>query len=93
VQEPDGTLLDNSVVMFASGMGDSKLHDTMNLPVLLAGRGGGKISPGRHIVYKDYKDWTPGIPISRLFLSMLNTVGVGATSFGADGTSPLTDLT
>jgi hypothetical protein len=93
VQEPDGTLLDNSVVLFASGMGDSKLHDTLNLPVLLAGRGGGKLRPGRHIVYKNYSDSTPGIPISRLFLSMLGTVGVGATSFGMDGTSPLTDLT
>jgi hypothetical protein len=92
VQEPDGTLLDNSVVLFASGMGDSKLHDTLNLPVLLAGRGGGKLRPGRHIVYKNPSDYTPGLPISRLFLSMLNVVGVGATSFGADGTSPLPDL-
>jgi len=92
VQEPDGTLLDNSVVMFASGIGDSKLHDTLNLPVLLAGKAGGKLRPGRHIVYKDYTDWNPGIPISRLFLSMLNAVGVNATRFGADGTSPLTDL-
>jgi hypothetical protein len=92
VQEPDGTLLDNSVVLFASGISDSNLHDTLNLPVLLAGKAGGKLRPGRHIVYKNYKDWTPGIPISRLFLSMLNAVGVNATSFGADGTSPLTDL-
>jgi hypothetical protein len=91
-QEPDGTLLDNSVVLFASGIGDSKLHDTLDLPVLLAGKAGGKLRPGRHIVYKDYTDWTPGIPISRLFLSMLNAVGVNATSFGADGTSPLPDL-
>lgn len=92
VQEPDGTLLDNSVVLFASGISDSNLHDTLNLPVLLAGKAGGKLRPGRHIVYKNYKDWTPGIPISRLFLSMLNAVGVNATSFGADGTTPLTDL-
>ncbi|HLK99897.1 MAG TPA: DUF1552 domain-containing protein [Myxococcaceae bacterium] len=92
VQEPDGTLLDNSVVLFASGISDSNLHDTLNLPVLLAGKAGGKLRPGRHIVYKNYKDWTPGIPISRLFLSMLNAVGVNATSFGVDGTSPLTDL-
>jgi hypothetical protein len=92
VQEPDGTLLDNSVVLFSSGMGDSKLHDTLNLPVLLAGKAGGKIRPGRHISYKNYLELTPGVPISRLFLSMLNAVGVSATSFGVDGTSPLTDL-
>jgi hypothetical protein len=39
VQEPDGTLLDNSVVLFGSGIGESAIHDTLNMPVILAGKG------------------------------------------------------
>ncbi|WP_224241189.1 DUF1552 domain-containing protein [Hyalangium gracile] len=93
VQEPDGTLLDNSVVMFASGIGESNLHDTLNMPVVLAGRGGGKIRPGRHVVYKDYTNFfTPGVPITKLFISMLGTVGVNVTKFGQDGDGPLPNL-
>jgi hypothetical protein len=93
VQEPDGTLLDNSVVLFGSGIGESMLHDTLNLPLILAGRGGGKIRPGRHIAYKDYNDYySPGVPVARLMVSMLSTVGVNVTKFGVDGDGPLPDL-
>ncbi|HYI00922.1 DUF1552 domain-containing protein [Hyalangium sp.] len=94
VQEPDGTLLDNSVVLFASGIGESNVHDTLNMPVLLAGRGGGKIRPGRHIVYKDPLNFnTQGVPIAKLFVSMLGTVGVNVARFGDDGDGPLPNLT
>jgi hypothetical protein len=94
VQEPDGTLLDNSVVLFASGIGESNVHDTLNMPVVLAGRGGGKIRPGRHIVYKDYNTlYTAGVPIAKLFVSMLDAVGVSVTKFGNDGDGPLPNLT
>jgi len=93
VQEPDGTLLDNSVVLFGSGIGESNLHDTLNMPVLLAGRGGGKIRPGRHIVYKDPLNFnTQGLPIAKLFVSMLSTVGVNVAKFGDDGDGPLPNL-
>jgi hypothetical protein len=93
VQEPDGTLLDNSVVLFGSGIGESNLHDSWNLPVVLAGRGGGRIRPGRHVVYKNYNTLTPGVPISKLYVSMLNAVGVSTTKFGVDGDSPVPNLT
>ncbi|MBN1206192.1 MAG: DUF1552 domain-containing protein [Myxococcaceae bacterium] len=93
VQEPDGTLLDNSVVLFGSGIGESNLHDSWNLPLVLAGRGGGKLRPGRHLIYKDYNSLTPGVPIAKLFVSMLNTVGVNTTKFGVDGDGPLPNLT
>ncbi|MDY7227995.1 DUF1552 domain-containing protein [Hyalangium rubrum] len=93
VQEPDGTLLDNSVVLFGSNIGEAQVHDTLNMPVVLAGRGGGKVRPGRHILYKNPNDLTPGVPVARLFLSMLQAVGVTATSFGSDGTAPLLELT
>lgn len=93
VQEPDGTLLDNSVVLFGSGIGESNLHDTLNMPLVLAGRGGGKIRPGRHIVYKDPLNFnTQGVPVAKLFVSMLDAVGVSATSFGQDGDGPLPHL-
>ncbi len=94
VQEPDGTLLDNSVVLFGSNIGESNVHDTLNLPLVLAGRGGGKIRPGRHLVYKDPLNFnTQGVPVAKLFVSMLNAVGVNVTSFGQDGNGPLPNLT
>ncbi len=94
VQEPDGTLLDNSVVLFGSNIGESNLHDTLNMPVVLAGRGGGKIRPGRHIVYKDPLNFnTQGVPVAKLFVSMLGAVGVNVTTFGQDGDGPLPNLT
>jgi hypothetical protein len=94
VQEPDGTLLDNSVVLFGSGIGESNIHDTLNMPVLLAGKGGGKIRPGRHIVYKDPLNfYTEGVPISKLFVSMLGAVGVNVPKFGDNGDGPLPNLT
>lgn len=94
VQEPDGTLLDNSVVLFGSGIGESNVHDTLNMPILLAGRGGGKIRPGRHVVYKDPLNFnTQGIPVAKLFVSMLDAVGVSVTRFGQDGDGPLPNLT
>jgi hypothetical protein len=94
VQEPDGTLLDNSVVLFGSGIGESNVHDTLNMPLVLAGRGGGKIRPGRHVVYKDPLNFnTQGIPVGKLFVSMLDAVGVSVATFGQDGNGPLPNLT
>lgn len=94
VQEPDGTLLDNSVVLFGSNIGESNVHDTLNMPIVLAGRGGGKIRPGRHIVYKDPLNYnTQGIPVAKLFVSMLGAVGVNVSTFGRDGDGPLPNLT
>ena len=86
VQEPDGTLLDNSVAFFSSEIEDGNSHSHRNMPVLLAGRGGGTISSGRHIRY----DNAP--PVANLFISMLQTVGVKTATFGQDGTGPLAQL-
>ena len=49
IKEGERTLLDNSMVFFGSSMSDGNRHDPANLPVILAGRGGGKLKPGRHI--------------------------------------------
>lgn len=84
IQEPDGTLLDNSVVFFSSEISDGNLHNHSNLPIVLAGRGGGMLNPGKAIQFQNAN-------VSQLFISMLATVGVSVKSFG-DGTSPLTGI-
>ena len=84
IKEPDGTLLDNSVVFFSSEISDGNAHNHSNLPIVLAGRGGGMLSPGRAIQFQNAN-------VSQLFISMLATVGVAVKSFG-DGTSPLPGL-
>lgn len=85
VQEPGGTLLDNSVVYFGSEISEPNDHAYDNLPVVLAGRAGGQIAPGRHIRYAEEKS------TGNLFVSMLATVGVDVPSFGS-GTGPLEGL-
>jgi hypothetical protein len=69
-------LPDNSVVLFSSEISDGNLHNHSNLPIVLAGHGGGMLNPGRAIA----------------FISMLAAVGVNTTKFGADGTGPLAGI-
>jgi hypothetical protein len=76
VKEGPGTLLDNSLMLFGSGFSDGNRHDPTNIPILLGGRGGGAIKPGRHIANPD------GTPLCNLYLSMLNAIGVDVPHFG-----------
>ncbi len=76
VTEGDGTLLDNSMIVYGSGLGDGNHHNHDDLPILLAGRGGGTITPGRHIKADGRT------PLNNLFLSMLDRVGAKADRFG-----------
>jgi hypothetical protein len=85
VKEGDGTLLDHSMIVYGSGIGDGNQHNHDDLPILLAGRGGGTIKPGRHIKYET------GTPLNNLFLSMLDRVGAKRESLG-DSTGRLSDL-
>ncbi|MFY0527786.1 DUF1552 domain-containing protein [Archangium gephyra] len=85
VQEGDATLLDNSLVYFGSEVADGNSHGHSDMPVVLAGRGGGAVTPGRHVRYG-------GLPIANLFISMLGSVGVDVSRFGDDGTGPLPQL-
>ncbi|MCI0669382.1 MAG: DUF1552 domain-containing protein [Myxococcaceae bacterium] len=87
VQEPDGTLLDSALVYSGNEVQDPDHHGHRDLPVVLAGRGGGAVSPGRHVLY------TQDEPVANLYISMLQTVGVSLTGFGDDGTGPLHSLT
>jgi hypothetical protein len=87
IEEPDGsTLLDHTALMFSSEIEDGNSHRHTNLPVLLAGRAGGAMAPGRHLRTAEER------PIADLFLTLLQAADVPATSFGADGTRPLTEL-
>jgi len=79
------TLLDNSLVFFSSEISDGNAHNHDDMPVLLAGSGGGTIVPGRHVVFPS----TPSV--AELFLSMLAACRVEVAAFG-DATSPLGGL-
>jgi hypothetical protein len=81
----DGTLLDNSLILYGSAMSNSNVHDHAPLPVLVAGGAAGKLKGGRHITYK------PGTPMSNLLLTILNKAGVEQEKVG-DSTGLLTDV-
>ncbi|MFM8357335.1 MAG: DUF1552 domain-containing protein [Verrucomicrobiota bacterium] len=85
VREGEGTLLDNCLIVYGSGIEDGNSHAHHNLPVLLAGRAGGTITPGRHVRFA--KD----TPMANLFLEMLDRMGVQAERFG-DSTGRLRGL-
>jgi hypothetical protein len=76
VKEGGGTLLDNCMIMYGSGLGDGNGHTHEDLPLLLAGRGGGTVTPGRHINASGHT------PLNNLFLSMLDRVGAPIDRFG-----------
>ncbi len=85
-QDADGrSLLHNTMVFFSSEISDGNRHNHDNLPVILAGHGGGAITSGRHVRYDR-------APIANLFVSMLQTMGVQTTSFGLDSTGALGQL-
>jgi hypothetical protein len=83
---PDGdsNLLDNSLIVYGGAISDGNRHDHNNLPLLLAGKAGGKVQPGRLIRYQDQ-------PLNNLFLTMLSMVGIEEERFG-DSTGKLTGL-
>jgi Protein of unknown function (DUF1552) len=85
VREGDGTLLDNCMILYGSGNSDGNRHNHDNLPILLAGKGGGTLATGRHVVYPRET------PITNLYLSLLERMGVQMDSFG-DSTGRLTNL-
>jgi hypothetical protein len=64
IQEGEGSLLDNSMILYGCAFGDGNAHDETDLPILLAGRGGGTLRPGRHIHYEK------GTPLANLYLDL-----------------------
>jgi hypothetical protein len=76
IREGNGTLLDNCMVLYGSGIKDGNAHSHHNLPILLAGRAGGSIRPGRHLQVP------AETPLNNLFLSMLDRVGAPIEQIG-----------
>jgi hypothetical protein len=85
MKEGDSTVLDNSMVLFASALSDGNSHNPHKLPVVLGGGGGGRIETGQHIVAGDDD------PLSNLYVSMLDAFGAPVERF-ADSTGPLKGL-
>jgi hypothetical protein len=78
-------VLDRTFVLMSGDVGNPRSHDHDHLAVMVAG-GGGVFKMGRHVSYP------AGTPVANLFISVLNGLGVPATSFGSDGRGPLPDL-
>lgn len=88
-KEGDSNILDNSMIVYGAGLSDGNRHTHEDLPTLIVGKGGKWIKPGRRIVYRRET------PMSNLFLSMMDNMGVNIDHFG-DSTGKLdvvTDLT
>ncbi len=85
MKEGESTVLDNSMVMFASALSDGNSHNPHNLPIILGGRGGGRIQSGQHIVSSEDS------PLANLYVSMLDAFGTPVERF-ADSTGPLAGL-
>jgi hypothetical protein len=85
-QDVDGnSLLFNSMIVYGSGCADGNTHTHTNLPFLLAGAGGGTLTPGRHVKYGSR-------PATNLFLDLADRAGIqGLDRFG-DSTGRLSDI-
>jgi len=81
----DGSLLDHSIMMYGTGMGDGDHHTPYDLPVILVGGGSGQMKGGRHIRYAMHT------PFMNLGLTLLDKVGVQVDSI-SDSTGLLTNL-
>jgi len=81
IKEESGTLLDNVMIVYGGAIADGNAHNHNDLPILLAGRGGGTIPGGRFLKFA-------GQPVCNLFLSMCDRLKVKAAAFG-DGNKRL----
>ena len=81
----EGTLLDHTMLLYGSGIGNPNVHDHTNLPVIVAGGRAFGLRGNRHLSYKD------PVPLANLHLTLLDKAGVQIDSF-ADSTGKVTDL-
>jgi len=82
MKEGDRSVLDNSMIVFGSALSDGNSHNPHRLPLVLGGRGGGRIASGQHLVYSEDS------PAANLWVSMLDAFGTPVERF-ADSTGPL----
>jgi hypothetical protein len=83
--EGDGCLLDHALYLYGSGMGNPNVHDHVNLPILVAGGGAGRLKGARHIKYAE------PTPLANLHLTLLEKVGVRLDVF-ADSKGKVEEL-
>jgi hypothetical protein len=83
--EGDGSILDNSMIVYGAGLADGNSHTHHDLPTLIAGRGGNVIKTGRRVVYRRET------PMCNLFLTMMDRMGTRMDHFG-DATGHLNGL-
>lgn len=85
MKEGDSTVLDNSMLLFGAGIRDGNKHDPHNLPLVLAGKAGGRLRTDQHLMY--------GVdsPLANVFVSMLDAFGTPVERF-ADSTGPAAGL-
>jgi hypothetical protein len=84
-RDGEATLLDNSMICYASGLSHPNQHSRIDIPVVLAGRAGGTLKPGRHVRH------SKGTPFSNLLLSMMDRMNVPLERV-SDSTGRLTGL-
>jgi uncharacterized protein DUF1552 len=81
--EGDGSVLDNTVLIYGSPMGDSNLHNHKRCPLFLAGRAGGQLKGNVHVMTPD------GTPMANVFLTLLHRLGVDNIDHFGDSTGEL----
>jgi hypothetical protein len=82
MKEGDRSVLDNSMVLFGSALSDGNSHNPHKLPLVVGGRGGGRLATGQHLAYP------VDTPLANLYVSMLEAFGAPVERF-ADSTGPL----
>ncbi len=85
LREGESNVLDQSMILFGSGLRDGNAHNPRNLPIVLAGKGGGALSTGRNLQYEK------NTPLANLYRSMLSAMGTPVEHF-ADSTGELPGL-
>jgi Protein of unknown function (DUF1552) len=85
IREGERTLLDNSMILCGSSLSDGDRHDPNNLPILLGGKGGGRLKTGQHL------SSPRNTPLCNLYVTMLDCMGIQVPRFG-DSTEPLRGL-
>ena len=76
IKEGQGSLLDNCMIVYGSGNSDGDRHNHDDLPILLMGKGGGTLKPGRHLVFPQ------NTPLNNLWLELLDRLNVDVDRFG-----------
>jgi Protein of unknown function (DUF1552) len=85
-KDVDGTsILHNSMVVYGCGNGDGNRHNHDNLPFVLAGAGGGTLTPGRYVKGR-------GTPMSNVFLGMIDRFGINGVDRFGDSTGRLDSI-